>query len=346
MSVVSTEQIVSLRTASGKQLYQFLANDQVSLKWTREQRQVSIFDMQVPSVLDSGRRMDITPWLHWVDVFDGQGRELYWSGPIQRVLASRSRTAISARDMSALMTRTRCPLTKRWDAADPSKIAGEMWAAMIELHGLNTRPIERVDPRGDRFDFDAIADEVMMSATIDQLVGLGMHWTVVGGVPILGPAQLKPIAALGENDFVDGEFSIERDGTESYNDVLLRGGDNLSRASVPMGGLRLQTITNIDDMFGVSNVDRAAKQYVRYTGAIKDTLVLTDGAVLHPDAPVDISQLVPSVRVTVEALGVVQLMELQNVTVTGDGSVAVTLSSVNDDLPELVEIGQKGTVTR
>lgn len=346
MPVVSPEQIVSLRTASGKQLYQFLAGHQESLKWTREQRQVSFCDMAVPGVIDSGRRLDITPWLHWIDVFDDQGRELYWSGPVQRVSAGRSRTAITARDLSALMTCTRSPLTKRWEAADPAEIAGEMWAAMIGHHGLNTRATQRMDPRGDRFDFQAAADEVMMSVSIDRLVELGLYWTVVGGVPILGPAPTKPVAALGEHDFIGGEFSIVRDGRESYNDVLLRGADNLSRASVPMGGLRLQTIVNIDDMFGVSNVDRAAKQYVRYTGAIKDTLVLSDGAVLHPDAPVDISQLVPSVRVTVEALGVVQLMELLNMTVTGDGNVAVTLASVNDDLPELVEIAQKGVVTR
>lgn len=345
MPVISSEQIVSLRTASGKQLDQFLATHQESLKWTREQRQVSVLEMTVPSVIDADR-MDITPWLHWIDVFDAQGRELYWSGPIQRVSASRSRTSISARDMSALMTRTRCPLTKNWDAADPSKIAGELWAAMIAHHGLNTRAIERVDPRGDHFDFEAIADEQMMSATFDRLVGLGLHWTVVGGVPILGPAQLKSIVALGEDDFTGGEFSFVRDGSQTYNDVLLRGGDNLARASVPMGGLRLQTINNIDDMFGVSNVDRAAKQYVRYTGAIKDTLVLSDGAVLHPDAPLGISQLIPSVRFNVEALGVLQLMELQNVTVTGEGAVALTLASVNDDLPELVEIAQKGAVTQ
>ena len=343
MTVISAEQIVSLRTASGKQLYQFLARDQQSMKWTREQRQVSVLDLQVPSVLDSGQTFNITPWLHWIDVYDDQGRELYWSGPIQRVSAGRSQTSISARDHAALMTRTRCPLTKRWDAADPSEVAGEMWSAMIALHGLNIRPIERVDPRGDRFDFAATADETPMSVTIDKLVELGLHWTVIAGVPILGPAQLKPIAALSENDFIGGEFSIVRDGSESYNDVLLRGADNLARAIVPMGGLQLQTIVNIDNMFGVSNVDRAAKQYVRYTGAVKDTLVLSDGAVLHPDAPLDISQLVPSVRVTVEALGVLQLMELQNVNVGGDGSVAITLSSVNDDLPELVELTQKGT---
>lgn len=341
MPVVSSEQIVSLRTASGKQLYQFLAHDQVSLKWTREQRQVSVCELPV-SAADPGGRLDITPWLHWIDVFDGSGRELLWSGPIQRVSAGRSQTAISARDMSALMTRTRCPVTKRWDAADPSEIAGELWSAMIALHGLQARPIERVDPRGDRFDFSVVADEELMSEPIDRLVQLGLYWTVVGGVPVLGPAQFKPVAALGENDFVGGDFSIVRDGTESYNDVLLRGGDNLARASVPMGGLQLQTIVNIDNMFGVSNVDRAAKQYVRYTGAVKDTLVVSDGAVLHPDAPIDISQLVPSVRVTVEALGVLQLMELQNVTVSGTGEVGVTLSAVNDELPELVEIARKG----
>lgn len=339
--IVSDQQIVVVRTISGVQLYQFLASGYTQLKWTRALREVSTCDLVVPPADGYVRIPDIFPWQHWVDVWDDQGQELYWSGPIMKAQQGRDWLSLAARDVGSLLGRTRCPLTKRWDAADPSEVAGELWAAMIEHHGLNIRSVERKDPRGDRFAYDCVADETMTDEVIRELVDLGLYWSVVAGIPLLGPAKFEPVTTLGEHDFIEGELSVIRDGANTFNDVLLRAGDAVSRARVPMGGLNLQTIVNVDSVFGVSNADRAVHQAVRHTGAIRDAISVSDGATLHPDAPISVRELVPSVRVNVEAYGLLCTTEIEGVTVQcsqGQSSVGVDLESVDDDLPDLVEV--------
>lgn len=338
---MSDRQIVSVHTVQGVQLYQFLPNDQISLKWTREKREVSICELTVPSAVGYNRLPELTPWLHWVSVWDDKGEDLYWTGPIQRIAADRDTMDIAARDTSALMARTRCPMSKRWDAADPAEIAEELWVALIELHGLHTRAITRRNPAGDRFDFQAEADIKMVDDVMNELVNLGLYWSVVAGTPLLGPAPTTPIAALGEQDFVGGGLVVIRDGAESYNDVLLRASDNLARAKVRMGGLNLQTTVTIDSMFGVSNAQRAVTQLARYSGAIHDAVSIPDGAVLHPRAPVAIGQLIPSIRLMIDAYGMLTPMELARVTVectSASTTVGLTLESVTDELPELLEV--------
>ncbi|OMB79290.1 hypothetical protein [Mycolicibacterium conceptionense] len=340
MAGIVGEQIVSVRTIHGVQLYQFLADGYTNLKWTRLLREVSTCEIQVPPQAGYVRIPDLTPWLHWVDVWDGNQRDLLWSGPIQRVEQGRNWLSLSARDAASLGARTRCPLTKRWDSADPAEVAAELWASMIEHHGLNLGPITRNDPLGDRFEFQCQADTKMVEEVVQELTDLGLYWSVVAGIPLLGPVKPDPVAALGEQHFLS-DLSVIRDGAATYNDVLLLAGNSRSRARVPMGGLNLQTIVRRDSMFGVSNADRAAVQAVRYSGAIRDAISVPRGAVLHPDAPLSMGQLVPSARVNVEAFGLLSTMELDGVTVTctqGQSTVGVDLESVPpDDLPELLE---------
>ncbi|ABD58528.1 hypothetical protein PBI_PIPEFISH_31 [Mycobacterium phage Pipefish] len=340
--IVSKDQIVSLHTFDGVQRYQFLPNQQFNLEWSRELRQVSTCNLGVPSTLDYNRLPDIVPWRDWISVFDSEGDELLWSGPILVVDADRGSMNISSRDVSNYLSRTRCPLTKAWDAADPATIAGELWRACIEFHGLQTAIIEKLDPLGDRFDYEVEADMQMADQVIGDLVGLGLRWTVSNGVPILGPVGLKPVAALGEEHFIGGGLRLTRDGSQMANDVLLRTADtNTARAILPTGGLRLQSIVDRDSMFDISNAERAVQQYVRHTGKIQDTVTVPGGSVLHPDAPVSIDQLVPSARVTVEAFGLLTMMELTKVqvqaTTGGEAKVSVDMAAVDDDLPELLE---------
>lgn len=346
MAVVSDTQICALRTNKGVQLDQWLPSNQLSLTWGREQRETSTCKLQV--INDGIRPEDIVPWLHWVDVFDDQGQDLLWTGPVTGRSIGRDQVSISAMDISALTPKTRTRLTKRWDATDPAVIAGEHYAELIDHHGLNTKARIRHDPLGDRFDFASKADETQTDAVIGQLVDLGLYWTVVNGVPILGPWDRAPVAALGVEDFIGAGLTLTCDGTNSYNDILLRGADNLARAKVPMGGLALQQTVTIDNMFGVSNTDKAVKQYARYVGSLRDTIALPEGSVLHPDAPITIEQLIPSARVTVTAFDMTFLMELRSMQVSsGAGSsgsqTSVSLVAVDDELPELVELQQRGT---
>ena len=333
MPVVTDEQIISLHTATGVQLYQFLPNQYLDMSWSRMQRDVSRCDVNLPPQVGLDQLPDIVPWFHWCSVWDGPRDVLLWSGPIQRASANRNGLSLSVRDHAAYLARTRDPITKRWDAADPAWIARELWADMLTAQGLNTKVIDRPDPEGDRFDFQVLTDEQMLDQTMGDLVDLGLFWTVVSNTPVLGPLPRTPVAVLGEEDFLGDGLTLVRDGSATFNDVLVRGPDNLARAREDYGGQNLQTIVNIDNMFGVSNVARAAQQYIRYTGQVRTTLELASGTYLHPDAPLGIDELMPSARFVIEAHGLRQLMELTSVEVArrqGETSVKVTMDKPAD----------------
>lgn len=335
--MIAGEQIVALHTASGVPLYQFTPSDLRALSWTRDLSEISRAQAEVPTSLVG----DLTPWLHWMSVWDANGRTLHWTGPIQKVTYRRETVTVDARDVSALLSRTRTPLTKQWEATDPALIAAEMWAAMLETHQLRGKPIVRRDPLADPFNYSTTADDQMLDSVMDDLVGLGLCWTVAAGTVLLGPAPRTSMAALGDDDFIDDGLALVRDGSRVFTDVMLRAADEKTRARVNSAGLNLQTIVDVDNLFGVSNADRAARQYLRYCSRMREAVVLDGSAQLHPEAPLTIESLIPSVRVTVAAYGALSLMELQavEVSVSPEGvSVAVGLEAVDDDPPELIKI--------
>jgi hypothetical protein len=339
--LITPGQVVSLTSATGVPLYQFSTSEIITLTWNRELAEVSRCELEAGVIDDFP---DVQPWLHWVNVWDETGAELYWRGPVQQVTYSRDRLSIAARDEAALLSRTRCPITKQWESADPAEIARELWVAMSENHRLAGTPVMRRDPLTDRFDFGTEADSMMLDRVFDDLVGLGLTWSVNAGLPVLGPAPRTPLLALGENDFLDDGLSVVRDGSRTVNDVLVRGADDRFRARRRLGSLNLQTLVNVDSLFGVSNADRAARQYLRYCSSLREAVTVESSTQLHPDVAISIAQLIPSLRVTVEAFGVLSLMELNSVEVdlSEEGSiVSVTLESVEDDLPELITMTER-----
>lgn len=342
MPVITSGQYVSIHSLRGVQMYQWQPSDQQQLQWGRQLRDVSKATLSLGNLMtDDNKFPEIYPWVHWCSIWSGDWTpKLYWTGPVLKVTGNRYGGSISACDMSMYLGKTRCPLTKSWDAADPSEPAGELWQSMIEQQGLAADPIIRPDPWGDRFNISTTADIEMLDKTIKNLEQMGLRWSVIAGTPLLGPMPYSAIASLGENDFMgESGFSLIRDGSGTANDVMLRGGDNLARARVELSGLNLQSIVSIDNMFGVSNVVRATQQYVRQTGMIKTDIDVPSNAVLHPDANVTIDQLVPSARFAIEAYGVRLRMELEAISVTaseGDTQISPTFNEVQD----WTEIGQ------
>lgn len=330
MPVITADQVVSLHTAKGVQLYQFLPDQYSQLNWARESRDISLCDLVIPPSAEFDRFPDIFEWVHWITVFDDQDLTL-WTGPIQSIRGNRRRgLQIRAKDHATYLSRTRVPMTKKWDAADPAWPAGELWERMLDQKGIAARPIVRADPEGDRYDFETKIDEQELDQTIGDLVQQGLYWTVVAGVPILGPLSRTPVMTLNEDDFIGDGIDIVRDGTAVINDVLVRGKDNFARAQVAYHGQSLQAIKNLDDMSGVSNVTRAAARYVQYNGVARTRLELPSSTVLAPDAPVTINELMPSMRFVIEAQGILQLVELTTVEVerrSGAVDVKVTMES-------------------
>lgn len=333
-------QAVSIHTRTGVPMFQYLPEKIGDGSWSRVTRDTSRCSLTLPPD-DHLEKLELVPWLHWASVWDIEdaARPL-WTGPIQSVTASRSALKIEARDCGAFMSRTRIPMSKKWESTDVALIAAEMWEQMIDLHGINAEPIIRLDPTGSVFDYTSVADTRLMSEAMDELVKMGLRWTVVSGVPILGPAPREPIAALGDEHFQGDGLALTRDGSSSYNDVMLLAGDEKADARVPMGGLNLQTIFTRDDLFGVSNAESAAYEAAKYYASIRDAVTLPGGSQLAPDAPLDLEQLIPSVRVNVEAYGQLYTMSLEQVDVPmgGSASVSVSMQVVTDDLPELATV--------
>lgn len=345
--IVTNDMAVSIHTyGRGVPLYQFPPERITSLRWNRALRDTSQCDLQVPSLLDGWHLPNISPWLHWLSVWEPRGTEPVWTGPIRSVSSDDNTTSINARDVSALLARTRTPMTLRWDATDPAYIAGELWERMIRHHGLRARPVVRPDPDGKRYDHQVKADSAMLAADMEQLVQMGLRWTVVGGVPILGPAPRTPVASLGREHFTNNGPTITRDGSQMFNDVLVRAPDNVAHAIAPMGGLNLQTIANRDSMFGQGNVERQALELAKYSAAARDILTLPQGATLDPSAPITLAMLIPSHRLRIEAYGLLTLQEITGVEVSiapGAADAKITTASVNDNEPDLID-STKGSV--
>lgn len=335
--VVPERMSVTVKTRGGVQVDQWLCDQYKSIEWTREKSKPSKCDLIVP------RRLRPPPltWHHWAYVYDQDAprdKALLWRGPIVHRARGKDFWTISARDTGALMHKTRNPLTKRWDAQYPAAIAAEMWSAMLDLHGLDIIPQVMDDPLGDPFDFESKRDEKSLAVVMEELVKLGLEWTVVGGTPVLGPMPLEPVAALAERDFLDHNLELVEDGTAACNDLVMRGPDTIGRGRVPLpDGLVLQGIANADDMFGVSNVDKAIRQYLRYHSTPREYLS-GDQVKLRPRADIALSQIVPSARVTIGLYDSLHLMEIESLKVTADesgSSASMGVTAVNDDLPEL-----------
>jgi hypothetical protein len=111
-------------------------------------------------------------------------------------------------------------------------------------------------------------------------------------------------------------------------------GTNYSHTErVNLGGLHLQTIVSADDIFGVSNIVNAAREQALKRSQIKNSLVIPTSDTLTSDAPVELDNLIPGMRLAISALGMRTVCELQKVDVNGTSAgttVAITISAIND----------------
>ncbi len=337
MTIAPERQAVSIHTHGGVPLWQYLPSRTESIEWSRTLRDASIATITLPSD-DHVDGLEIVPWLHWVSIWDVQNDTMpLWTGPIINPDLDRNHLTLTAKDCSAFMSKTRVPFTKAWEATDPAYIANELWEALADNHNLNVTPIVRPDPEGQPFDFQVKADTDYVDSVIRRLVDLGLRWTVVRGVPILGPASKKHIQDLGEQDFLGDGLRLSRDGSQSANDILVRNQDAIARARVPMAGLNLQSIVNVDSLSSTGNAERAAYEQAKHIAQIHESVTLPPGSELHPDATVMLDDLIPSTRFTVSGYGLRTLVELENMrcTVGADGSkTTVSMESVVQ-LPEL-----------
>lgn len=328
---------ISIHTRDGRVLGALLCNMLDGITWGRERLEVSTCDITALTQADPELMEDIRPWVHWVTVWYSD--RPVWSGPIQKVTLGRTTTQITAKDTATFMWRTRVPVTRTWADTDPTSIADSAVRSMNELHQLTASPVV-IPAVSESFTYSATADSRMMHQMFDDLVKLGLEWTVHAGRFILGPFTREPIAELYECDFLV-EIQRLRDGTATFNDVRVQGQNWAQTATAPLAGLRLQTLVSLDDVFGVSNIQRAAQLYAEDVSSIRDVLVIPSGASLHPEADIDLDDLIPGRVVRVNAAGVSNLMmidQMQVVSTAASFDVTVTLLSIENktELAELV----------
>jgi hypothetical protein len=341
MPVLTPNQVISLHSLSGVTIFQFTPGDYLNIDWTRDQNNASTCDISLGPLQGVERLPDIAPWLHWATVWDGDDSSVLWSGPIQKAVSSRKGMTLNAKDHGAYLARTRSPTSKRWDKSDPAFVAEELWVQMIELQGLKVKPIAAPDPytggTGNRYDFTAVKDDKMLDQVISDLVNLGMVWTVVAGVPIIGPLHgHTSLATLSDNDFTGlDDLQLIRDGSTTYNDVLVRAEGSNVNVIADYYGQHLQLLKNLDHLSSVSDVTAAARAYLTKFGNARSILTLPGGSVLHPEANITIDQLIPGARFTLETQGIAQRMQLTQVeTSRGPSEASVKITMINDDLPQ------------
>ncbi|MCM6777941.1 hypothetical protein NDR87_31415 [Nocardia sp. CDC159] len=308
------------------------------LTWSRELNEVSRCRVEAPIQELSEI---VTPWLHWVSCWHGQA--LQWIGPVVSVTRDRAAMTVDARDVSVLMWHTRTQITRQWSQLNVAEIAADMWRDMLTFHAIDADPVvlPALASHG-RYDVAVQADMKLVQQDMAQLSKLGLRWTVVRGRPILGTQPTDLAAELADCDFT-AAATISRSGAKTANDVRVQGKNGAHTERVPLGGLHLQSIVSLDDLFGVSNIRRATQDYVARSATIRDELVIPQTATLTPDAPVELDMLVPGINLAVSALGLRTILRLDQVQMTGSPSgmeVAVTLSTP-DNRTELEQAGEQ-----
>ena len=329
---------MSVHTVDGRMIGDFPCNVVNSWSWSRETNEVSTGAYEIATQGAADLVEELLPWVHWTTIWhDG---EAVWTGPIQTVKINSSTTQVSARDTSTFMWRTRVPVTRTWVDTHTEDIARDLWKAMLSLHRIKTSPLVLAEVVQKSFTITAKAEQRMLNQLMDDLVKVGLHWTIVAGRPVLGVFPRDPVLALEQCDFMV-ELERRRDGTQTFNDVRVQGQNWAQNATAELAGLRLQTLVSMDDMFGASNIQRATLQYAQDSARIRDELVVPAQASLHHQAPVTLADLVPGKVWTVHTDTISQLMRLDQVNVSGtqsgiDVQVGLVALENKDEIATLV----------
>ena len=306
-----------------------------SFSWSRELNEISKLTLNAPIQELSEI---VTPWDHWISCW--HGNTLQWYGVVVDPIRSRTSMQIEAMDVSRYMWETRTLTTRQWTQMDVAPIAADMWREMLALRRHNAEPIVLPSRTESRFDLAVKADLKMLHQEMSELAKLGLRWTVVQGRPILGNQPAAPAAELEECHMAEG-IQIRRSGRGVKTDIRVQGKNGAHTERQELGGLILQGIVNLDDLFGVTNIQRAAADYVKRTARIRDELVEPSSSTLTADAPVELDMLVPGINLSVSALGLRTVLRIDQVQVSGSESgtdVALTLSTP-DNLSELEKAG-------
>ena len=331
----------TIHTVDGRMVGDFPCKTITAFTWGREANEVSVCNFDVGTQSDPELVEAIRPWVHWTTIWhDGVA---VWTGPIQSMKITSITSTISARDPATFMWRTRVPVSRTWVDTHTEDIAFDLWKAMLRLHRFNVTPVILSEVVQKSFTITAKAEQRMLNQLMDDLTKVGLVWTVVAGRPVLGQFSTQPVVTLEECDFMV-ELERRRDGSQTFNDVRVQGQNWAQTAKAELAGLNLQNLVSLDDVSGVSNIQKAALEYAQDSARIRDELVVPASASLHHAAPVSLDDLVPGKVYVVHSGTISQLMRLDQVSVSGSNSgidVQVGLVALEnpDEIAQLVSGG-------
>lgn len=326
---------VALHTASGAVLSEMACGEVLDLTWGRELSEVSTATLSGATAEHYDIVAGLVPLAHHLSVW--RGDDFVWGGLAGRLATRRERWTLHARDHGTLAQRTRTRVTKRYTDADPAVILAESWDAMTSWHGVSslTGPAAPV-PTGLSYGYEVVADQRMTQQVVDDLVKMGVEWTVYAGRPVVLPALRSPALVLTDVLLRDCDFAEEvevvLDGTDLFTDVRVQGANWAETVAVTSPtGLRTQDLVSLDSLVGAANVRRAAAQIAARRAVVRRAVVVPSGATLSPLAPVTVARLMPGVVVQVRtdlAGGAADWQRVEAVQVqvrSGSERVAVTL---------------------
>lgn len=328
--------------AAGRVVWQSPDRGLRKADWGRELSEVSKATVQVHVPLHIADRVE--PWMHCLTVY--RAGEVVWHGVVMQVTATASGMAIVGWDGSGFFSRRRVPLARSWAQHDATQVMRTMVedaCGFADATGL----VEGIVTRESRVWVTAAwtPAECMLDDVVDDLVKMGLVWTVVAGRLLVGPVGAQHTTATLSDRDVDGDFTVVKDGAEVVTDCHVQGkgvwGQWMAESS-PLG--LVQGIEKADGAVREEECVQMAKRVVKDASVTPRRLVVPSGARLLPSAPVGIDELVPGVRVPVSSRqtgvvvsSVMQVREVQVSVDSGGEDVKVTLgeTSVTQEVTEM-----------
>ncbi|MBA9005911.1 hypothetical protein [Thermomonospora cellulosilytica] len=248
----------------------------------------------------------VRTWCNDLSIYR-DGSELVWQGPVVHLDHGPGETVVTARDVSAWLSRREIPtLIDRTTAtgtgpADLTAIAEEVIRAALAPDDPNILPYLYVLPSGVTGERRYEPNTSYAGDELRELGRTGIDWTALGRRIILaGEMPFARLPALTDEDFL-GDVRVIEDGLAAATRAIVIGEGITATAGGPGPCGLLTVIVKEDSIKDQASAQAEADALVASRNPAPLIVDVPDGAQLDPQAPVAIRDLVPGVVVPVTA---------------------------------------------
>lgn len=243
----------------------------------------------------------IEPWVHKLTVY--RDDEMVWHGIIRQVRATSLVLILTAYDASVYFGYRRVGQPRHYFNRDAVTVAQDL---VVDSFGLDD-PLEVLDGLVVEQSYLWMTMELPVATQLvkdpmDDLVKQGFAWTVSAGRMILGPNPALHTTSQLTDDHWTAEVEVIKEGADCINDVLVLGkgvrgywADRATQVGVLQGIEKADSLVHADDCVAQAKRSVLEAQYP------PRQLHLPSSARLLANAPVEINELIPGVRVPVSS---------------------------------------------